>query len=607
MSELQNRGNIAVLGGSVGSGGGSGEIQALGGFVVAGNVAITSIAATNTFYDLSLGAGGVLSSNAVLWSLSDLAAGEITYTGTEPFSGTFVGSISFESDGTSSLWSFRVVINGSPLTEGALSQAQVGSSPREASVVVPLSVVTGDTVRIQVENQTDLIDLLVHNVSFQVFGSAPSLGAGDVVGPALATNDALVRYDGTTGKSIKNSPNLLYDGVDVTLGGKILARKAVNEVEVFSASDLPTPSGGVITLPSGVYLLKDSIAIADPLKVGAGATVEFTSLGLGATITYTGTAPFLQSDLTAEFFIFERMNFVLTEDNVELFDTDGPAILLDRLVVLFTGTGAGLGTSLNHNLAFSARSSLVSGFTEGLTITGSPLFLLSDIEFRSPVAGATPLFSINGGTTTAQCSNLTVTAHASDDVFDFDGAFAGIATLSQVRVMGGASFFAAGSLDETSPRVEVTASPPQKSSMNIGFVVASGVAVDTVISTIGVFVDLNLDALAVAGSNIELWSVTDTTTGELTYNGLTPFNGTLIAAFTASSQGSAEEFEFRAVKNGSVMPDDIMAAREIANSSASITLIAPVSAEPGDTIRMQVANNDSTTNVEISQLTAQVS
>ncbi len=37
-------------------------------------------------------------------------------------------------------------------------------------------------------------------------------GSGDVVGPASSTDNALVRFDGTTGKLVKNSPNLIYDG-----------------------------------------------------------------------------------------------------------------------------------------------------------------------------------------------------------------------------------------------------------------------------------------------------------------------------------------------------------------------------------------------------------
>lgn len=439
-----------------------------------------------------------------------------------------------------------------------------------------------------------------------LLGALQTPGVGDVAGPASATNNALARYSGTTGKLLKDSSELLFDGTDVTLAGKILARKAVNVTEVFSASDLPAPSGGVITLPDGVYVLKNDIVLANPLKVAAAATVEITSAGAGTSIVYTGTGPFFQSDPTALFFLITTLVLVLTANNVELFDTDGPSILLDRAVVVFTGSGGSLGTSINHELAFSIRSSRISGFEEGLTVFGSLIFSLINVAFESPVVGSTPLLSVNGGTTTMECDNLSINANVGDEIFYIDPVFAGFATINRISNINGSDFFAVGSLNETNPRVVVADSPPQKASMNIGFVTASGVAVETVISTIGVYVDLNLDFSAVPGSSIELWSVTDTDTGEITYNGLDPFNGSIIATLTASSLGAADEFNFRAVKNGSPLIDDIMAGREIGNIAVSITLLAPVTADPGDTIRLQVANVDSTSNVTIRQISIQV-
>lgn len=44
-------------------------------------------------------------------------------------------------------------------------------------------------------------------------------GVGDVVGPASATDEALVRFDGPTGKLVQNSNALLTDAGDLTLVG----------------------------------------------------------------------------------------------------------------------------------------------------------------------------------------------------------------------------------------------------------------------------------------------------------------------------------------------------------------------------------------------------
>lgn len=46
---------------------------------------------------------------------------------------------------------------------------------------------------------------------------APGAGSGDVVGPAVATADALARFNGTTGKVIKNSSAVLTDAGVLTV------------------------------------------------------------------------------------------------------------------------------------------------------------------------------------------------------------------------------------------------------------------------------------------------------------------------------------------------------------------------------------------------------
>jgi len=46
----------------------------------------------------------------------------------------------------------------------------------------------------------------------EVTGGGGGGGSGDVVGPASATDNAIPRYDGTTGKLIKDSPNFTNDG-----------------------------------------------------------------------------------------------------------------------------------------------------------------------------------------------------------------------------------------------------------------------------------------------------------------------------------------------------------------------------------------------------------
>ncbi len=51
----------------------------------------------------------------------------------------------------------------------------------------------------------------------------PQYPTGDVTGPASSTDDAIVRYNGTTGKLVQNSGATLNDSGDIQTGGKIIA------------------------------------------------------------------------------------------------------------------------------------------------------------------------------------------------------------------------------------------------------------------------------------------------------------------------------------------------------------------------------------------------
>jgi hypothetical protein len=64
-------------------------------------------------------------------------------------------------------------------------------------------------------------------------GPIPSTGLGDVIGPASATDNAVARYDSTTGKLIQNSVVIIGDTGDITGVGTI------------NGSSVPSPIGDV--------------------------------------------------------------------------------------------------------------------------------------------------------------------------------------------------------------------------------------------------------------------------------------------------------------------------------------------------------------------------
>lgn len=162
-------------------------------------------------------------------------------------------------------------------------------------------------------------------------------------------------------------------------------------------------------------------------------------------------------------------------------------------------------------------------------------------------------------------------------------------------------------LTEASIYVDAINNGDAKDSVSIGSLVVNDNAAATTISTINTYVDLNLNAIAVAGSNIEGWTLTNTTTGELRYDGISPFFGGAMYTISAQSSGAPQEFVFRIVKNGSILADDVELSMELKAETGALPYIAPITAVTGDLFRLQVQNIDGTSNVVIRFLAGGIS
>lgn len=161
MSLIQNRGTAAFLGAPVAA-----VPHSFGGVSVSENTDVTTMLGADTFTDLDLGTA-ILSSTSVGWILSDAVTGELTYQGPEVFSGLITCSVTFASIGGGAKTTFRVVRNGLSLPEDIISSAQFGTSNLEISLVAPVIMSAGDTLRMQVKKSTGG-DGRIHNLSMQV-------------------------------------------------------------------------------------------------------------------------------------------------------------------------------------------------------------------------------------------------------------------------------------------------------------------------------------------------------------------------------------------------------------------------------------------------------
>lgn len=141
---------------------------------------------------------------------------------------------------------------------------------------------------------------LTYNSTTGKWQNSSSAGAGDVVGPASSTDNALVRFDGTTGKLIQNSTAILTDAgaldvanvttdylqidtaastataegrltwdsgegtvvVGLTGGNVTLPIGRSNTVRVYNASGATIPKGSVVAV-NGAQGQRPSVVLAD--------------------------------------------------------------------------------------------------------------------------------------------------------------------------------------------------------------------------------------------------------------------------------------------------------------------------------------------------------
>ena len=106
-------------------------------------------------------------------------------------------------------------------------------------------------------------------------------GAGDVAGPASSTANAIARFDGTTGKLIKNSAATVADTTGDITAGKF------NGVTISGSGTISGSSSGTNT---GDQNLFSTIAVAGQSSVVADSTSDTLTLVAGTNVTITTNA-----------------------------------------------------------------------------------------------------------------------------------------------------------------------------------------------------------------------------------------------------------------------------------------------------------------------------
>jgi len=119
-------------------------------------------------------------------------------------------------------------------------------------------------------------------------------GTGDVVGPASSTDNAIVRFDSTTGKLIQNSGVTISDTDVISTAGVLNTSMTASEIAGTDASKniVSLPVATYPSLTELTYVKGVSSNIQTQLNAkGAGTVTSVTSANADATIATTTTTP----------------------------------------------------------------------------------------------------------------------------------------------------------------------------------------------------------------------------------------------------------------------------------------------------------------------------
>jgi hypothetical protein len=325
--------------------------------------------------------------------------GETTWTTAGSVTGTTSGTMDIStydyirfnvttSDGTG-----EVIVSGFFNQVGSLSgaaalvtfktmQTDAGTSPVADSATDTLTFTSSDaSVTITGDASTDTIDLVA------VGGGG---GSGDVVGPASATDNAVARYNLTTGKLLQDSSVLIDDSNNISGVGNITLSGTVDGIDI--ATDVAANTAKITydstsstkvafisvtqavdldTMESDIATLDVITTRGDVVRGNSSGVIERLALGSnGQVLTSDGTdaawaTPSAAGDLVGPASAtdnavakYDTTTGKLVQDTNVLIDDDGriSQTALINSVIIGVGAGALDDLSTNNNVAIGEQA-----------------------------------------------------------------------------------------------------------------------------------------------------------------------------------------------------------------------------------------------------------
>lgn len=430
---------------------------------------------------------------------------------------------------------------------------------------------------------------------------------------------------GSGADTIEGSNDLTWNGSnlnvigDITASGDIFMNGANvveqlpdDVIEVFSMADFPAPAAGVITLSTSTeYRIKRDLTTSDRFVVPSGIDIVFRGLESLRSLTYSGTGTFFTcTDMDSLDFI--ALNLVSTSTgSLFVLTNSDPVNIRSRLLLNLTGV---IGWDSVGTITASQFFVFEAGFLNcgGVTLTDSLDTRFNVFNWRNFSDTGTELITIDGTNLNfGVFSGGVFRTTGSEFAFHIDATFAATSLIRIVdsTFIGTGGVFDPTGLDETDTRVITDRNAGVRSSKSIGSYTFNDNGTNTSISN-GTYVAMNLaGSPAVAGSNIERWSLTNANNGVLTYDDSASFEGTLFASIATESAPTEANYRIAMSINGAVpvFATAIYMPLTVKDQGQSVALDLPVSIVSGDTIQLMIAGDGTSENVAIAhgQITVQ--
>jgi len=301
-----------------------------------------------------------------------------------------------------------------------------------------------------------------------ITNASPSLG-GDVVGPASATDNAVARFDSTTGKLLQNSVVTVGDTGAVS-GVTTLAASTSVTTPIVQA----TNSGGLALKNSGgTTQMSVGAGGGDNMSINVSTNINGTNAQIDISPTGTGHVHIKPSGTNS---VEIAPTSAGTMNNMVIGGTTPLAITGTTITATsFVGSGASL-TNVVNSLAASTGIS-VSGATGAVTVTNTapdqtvaiasgtgisvtgtyPNFTVTNTSPSSggtvtSVTGTAPVVSSGGNTTAISMAAATTSVNGyltSTDWTTFNGKQATLVSGTNIKTINGSSVLGSGDLTVT--------------------------------------------------------------------------------------------------------------------------------------------------------------